>query len=164
MDDVWIRLFNARYPIPGGTPGLAWALWQMSYSATPWPHDELKPDFGYYICESLEDGTRALTYEATATHVLPPTKATTPEEAFALVSEYVFDDGLRIAPHVWNDYHYNVLKAEAPWPQRIVAWRANLEPVGPHVLDGLQRFPRTGWIKTDAISLCDKEIASAGRR
>ncbi|WP_143467086.1 hypothetical protein [Lentzea kentuckyensis] len=96
--------------------------------------------------------------------MLPPTKATTPEEAFALVSEYVFDDDLRIAPHVWNDYHYNMLKAEAPWPQRIVGWRANVEPVGPHVLEGLQRFPRTGWLKTDAISLSTKEIASAGTR
>lgn len=150
---VWVRLFNARYPIAGGTPGLAWALWQTNYSATPWPHDELKPDFGYYICETLEDGTRAVTYKAVTTHVLPPTKAATPEEAFDLVAEHVFDDELRIAPDVWHDYHYNALKAEAPWPQRIVAWRATAERVGPHLVDGLQRFPRTGWLKTDAISL-----------
>ena len=139
---VWVRLFNARYPIPGGTPGLAWALWQTNYTATPWPHDELKPDFGYYICETLEDGARAVTH-----------KAATPEEAYDLVSEHVFDDALRVAPDVWHDYHYNALKAEAPWPQRIVAWRATVEPVGPHVVEGLQRFPRTGWLKTDAISL-----------
>ena len=150
---VWVRLFNARYPIPGGTPGLAWALWQPNYSATPWPHDELKPDFGYYICETLEDGTRAVTYRATTTHVLPQTKAETPEEAYDLVAERVFDDELRVAPDVWHDYHYNALKAEAPWPQRIVAWRAAVKPVGPHVVEGLQRFPRTGWLKTDAISL-----------
>ncbi|MFS8103558.1 hypothetical protein LFM09_41190 [Lentzea alba] len=54
---------------------------------------------------------------------------------------------------MWHDYHYNLLKAEAPWPQRIVAWRANVEPFGPHVMDGLQRFPRTGWTKTDEIAL-----------
>ncbi|MEU0884163.1 hypothetical protein ABZ345_36705 [Lentzea sp. NPDC005914] len=65
----------------------------------------------------------------------------------------MFDDGLRIAPHDWHDYHYNVLKAEAPWPQRIVAWRANVEPIGPHVMEGLRRFPRTGWMRTEAISL-----------
>ena len=150
---VWVRLFNARYPISGGTPGLAWALWQTNYSATPWPHDELKPDFGYYICETLEDSTRAVTYKAATTHVLPPTKAATAEEAYDLVAEHIFDDDLRIAPDVWHDYHYNVLKAEAPWPQRIVAWRANVERVGPHVVEGLERFPRTGWLKTDAISL-----------
>ncbi len=149
---VWIRLYNARYPVPGGTPGLAWAMWQTNYTAAPWPHDELKPDFGYYICEALEDGTRALTYKATATHVLPLTKAAKPEEAYDLVSEHLFDDGLRIAPHDWHDYHYNVLKAEAPWPQRIVAWRAEVEPIGPHVMDGLQRFPRTGWMQSEAIS------------
>lgn len=149
---VWIRLYNARYPIPGGTPGLAWAMWQTNYTATPWPHDELKPDFGYYICETLEDGSRALTYRATTTHVLPPTKAAKPEEAYDLVSEQLFDDGLRIAPQDWHDYHYNVLKAEAPWPQRVVAWRAEVEPVGPHVVEALQRFPRTGWMQSEAIS------------
>ncbi|WP_394613082.1 hypothetical protein JNUCC0626_24345 [Lentzea sp. JNUCC 0626] len=150
---VWVRLFNARYPIPGGTPGLAWALWQTNYKATPWPHDELKPDFGYYICESLDDGTRAITHKALMTHVLPPTKAETPEAAYDLAAEHVFDDTLRIAPDVWHDYHYNALKAEAPWPQRIVAWRASVTPVGPHVVEGLERFPRTGWLKTDAIAL-----------
>jgi hypothetical protein len=149
---VWIRLYNARYPIPGGTPGLAWAMWQTNYTATPWPHDELKPDFGYYLCETLEDGTRALTHRARTTHVLPPTETTTPEEAYELVSEHVFDDALRIAPHDWSAYHYNVLKAESPWPQRVVAWRADVEPIGPHVMEGLQRFPRTGWLQTEAIS------------
>jgi len=153
MEDVWIRLYNARHLVPGGTPGFAWAMWQMGYSATPWPHEQLKPDFAYYLCERLEDGTRVLTYKATVTHVLPPTEAAKPEDAYELVAEHVFDDDLRIAPHVWNDCHYNELKAEAPWPQRIVAWRANVEPVGPHVLDCLPRFPRTGWAKTDAISL-----------
>jgi hypothetical protein len=150
---VWIRLYNARHPVPGGTPGLAWAMWQPNYSATPWPHDELKPDFGYYICETLEDGSRALTHRARITHVLPPTEATKPEEAYDLVAEHVFDDALRIAPHDWHNYHYNLLKAESPWPQRIVAWRADVEPTGPHVMEGLQRFPRTGWMQTDAISL-----------
>ena len=150
---VWVRLFNARYPIPGGTPGLAWALWQKNYTATPWPHDELKPDFGYYICETLEDGTRAVTYRATTTHVLPPTTAETTEDAYDLVVEHVCDDDLRIGPEDWDDYHYNALKAEAPWPQRIVAWRATVEAVGPRVVDGLQRFPRTGWLQTDAIAL-----------
>jgi hypothetical protein len=150
---VWVRLFNARYPIPGGTPGLAWALWQTNYSATPWPHDELKPDFGYYIGETLEDGTRAVTYKAVATHVVPPTKAESAEEAYDLVADRVFDDALRVAPDVWHDYHYNALKAEAPWPQRVVAWRATVEPVGPHVVEVLRRFPRTGWLETDAIAL-----------
>jgi hypothetical protein len=149
---VWVRLYNARFPVPGGTPGLAWGMWQPNYSATPWPHDELKPDFGYYICETLDDGRRALTYRATATHVLPPTEAETPEEAYDLVSEHVFDDGLRIAPPDWHAYPYNELKAESPWPQRIVAWRAELEPVGPHVMEGLKPFPRTGWKQTEAIS------------
>ncbi|MEV6243934.1 hypothetical protein [Lentzea sp. NPDC051838] len=150
---TWIRLYNARYPVPGGSPGLAWALWQTNYTPTPWPHDELKPDFGYYICETLEDGTRALTYRATTTHVLLPTKVAKPEEAYELVAQHVFDDGLRIAPHDWHDYHYNVLKAEAPWPQQVVAWRASVEPVGPHVVADLQRFPRTGWLQSEAISL-----------
>ncbi|WP_197289127.1 hypothetical protein [Nocardia sp. NRRL S-836] len=65
----------------------------------------------------------------------------------------MFDDALRIAPDVWHDYHYNRLKAEAPWPQRIVAWRADVEPVGPHVHDDLRRFPRTGWTKSATIAL-----------
>ncbi|GGU75521.1 hypothetical protein [Lentzea flava] len=64
----------------------------------------------------------------------------------------MFDDALRIAPHDWHAHYYNLLKEEAPWPQRIVAWRANVEPIGPHVMEGLQRFPRTGWMRTDAIS------------
>lgn len=85
--------------------------------------------------------------------MLPPTKAAEPEEVYDLVSEHVFDDDLRIAPHDWHAHHYNMLKAEAPWPQRIVAWRANANPIGPHVMEGLlQRFPRTGWLQTDAIS------------
>lgn len=149
---VWVRLYNARYPVPDGTPALAWAMWQPNYTATPWPHDELKPDFGYYICETLEGGTRALTYRATATHVLPPTEATNPEEAYELVSEHLFDDALRFESDDWQEYHYNALKAEAPWPQRVVAWRAEVEPIGPHVMEVLQRFPRTGWLQTDAIS------------
>ncbi|SDP53460.1 hypothetical protein [Lentzea jiangxiensis] len=85
--------------------------------------------------------------------MLPPTEADKPEEAYDLMAEHVFDDDLRIAPDVWHDYHYNALKAEAPWPQRIAAWRATVEAVGPHVVDGLRRFPRTGWLKTDAIAL-----------
>ncbi|MEU7481322.1 DNA internalization-related competence protein ComEC/Rec2 [Lentzea sp. NPDC042327] len=153
MDQVWIRLHNARYPIPGGTPGFAWAMWQPGYPATQWPHDELKPDFAYYLCETLEDGSRAITYRARATHVLPPTEAADADAAYDLVAEHVFDDGMRIAPDVWHEYHYNALKAEAPWPQRIVAWRAEVEPVGPHVRDELRRFPRTGWTKSAAITL-----------
>ncbi|GAB2861621.1 hypothetical protein [Lentzea nigeriaca] len=64
----------------------------------------------------------------------------------------MFDDALRIAPHDWRNYHYNLLKAESPWPQRIVAWRADVEPFGPHVMEGLQRFPRTAWMQSEAIS------------
>ncbi|ANZ35424.1 DNA internalization-related competence protein ComEC/Rec2 [Lentzea guizhouensis] len=153
MDQTWIRLYNARYPIPGGSPGFAWAMWQPGYHATPWPHDELKPDFAYYLCETLDDGTRAITHRARTTHVLPPTEAESPEAAYDLVAEHVFDDGLRIAPNVWHEYHYNVLKGEAPWPQRITAWRAEVEPVGPHVHEELRRFPRTGWTKSDSIAL-----------
>ena len=153
MNETWVRLYNARYLIPGGTPGFAWAMWQLGYTASPWPHDELKPDFGYYICETLRDGARAVTHRAKATHVLPPTEVATPEAAYDLVAEHMFDDGLRIAPHAWHDYYYNMLKAEVRWPQRIVAWRADVEPIGPHVLDVLRRFPRTGWLKSDAIFL-----------
>lgn len=153
MNEAWIRLYNGRRPISGSTPGFGWAMWQMGYSAIPWPHDELKPDFGYYICETLKDGVRAVTHRAKMTHVLPPTEVATPEDAYDLVAEHVFDDDLRIARNVWHAYHYNQLKAEVPWPQRIVAWRAEAEPIGPHLLDGLCRFPRTGWTRSGAISL-----------
>lgn len=153
MIETWVRLYNSRWPIAGGAPGLGWAMWQPGYSATQWPHDELEPDFAYYVCESQPDGCRAITYRAKATHVLPPTKAATPEEAYDLMAEHIFDNDLRVAPDVWHDYHYNMLKAEAPWPQQIVAWRAEVVPIGPHVLAALQSFPRGGWLKTDVIAL-----------
>lgn len=153
MNETWIRLYNSRYPIPGGTPGFSWAMWRKNYAATPWPHDELKPDFAYYICETMADGTRAISHRAKVTRVLPPTEVATPEEAYDLVAEHVFDDDLRIAPNVWHDYHYNALKAETPWPKRVVAWRAETEPIGPHTLPGLCHFPHTAWTKSDAISL-----------
>lgn len=153
MEHVWVRLYNARYPIPGGMPGFAWAMWQPGYTATQWPHDELKPDFAYYICETLDDGTRAITHKARATHALPPTEAASPEDAYDLVAERMFDDGMRIAPDVWHDYHYNAVKAGSHWPQRVVAWRAETELIGPHVLEELRRFPRSGWLKSASIAL-----------
>lgn len=153
MIETWVRLHNSRAPIPGGTPGLGWALWQPNYSATQWPHEELKRDFEHYVCETLPDKRRGITYRAKTTHVLPPTRAETPEEAYDLMAEHIFDDDLRVAPHAWHDHHYNVLKADAAWPQKIVAWRAEVVPVGPHVLAVLQSFPRSGWVRTDKIAL-----------
>lgn len=153
MTKTWVRLCSARSPIPGRTPGLAWAMWQPGYSAAPWPHDELTPGFAYYVCETQPNGERAATYRATATHVLPPTRVATPEGAYGLMAEHVFDDSLRMGPDEWKAHPYNVLKAEFLWPQRVVAWRATLVAVGPHVLAGLGRFPRTGWLTTDTITL-----------
>ena len=153
MTTTWVRLYSARSPIPGTTPGFAWAMWQPGYTATPWPHDELKPGFAYYICETQPHGERAVTYRATATHVLPPTRVATPEGAYGLVEEHVLDNELRIGPAEWHAHRYNALKAESPWPQRIVAWRATVVPVGPHVIARLGCFPRTGWMTTNTIVL-----------
>lgn len=153
MDQVWIRLHNGWSPVSANGVGFGWALWQPQYVAAPWPHDELKPDFGYYVCEEIEAGGRGITAKATVEDVLPLTEAVSAEEAYRLVSEHLFNDDFTIDEEAWHANGYNKIKASAPWPQLVTAWRSRNERVGPYVLEELGRFPRTGWLRTLKIAM-----------
>jgi hypothetical protein len=152
MNDVWVRLYTGWVL---GTSGdaMGWAIWQPGYQGHPWPHEELRPGFGYYVCESLEAGGRGIVARATVRNALGLTRAESPEDAHRLVADRLFDDEFSIGLDDWLDNPYNKLKADSPWPQKITAWRISTEPVGPHILSGLGQFPRTGWLNTDKIGL-----------
>lgn len=152
MDQVWIRLNNGWSPTGDGY-GFGWALWQPKYNATQWPHDDLKPGFAYYVCEQLKLGGRAITAKATVEDALPPTEAASPEDAYRMVAEHLFDGKFSIRREEWHAHHYNMAKAGSPWPQLVTAWRSITEPVGPYALEGLGRFPRSGWQLSDEIAM-----------
>lgn len=120
--------------------------------ASPWPTDELKPGFVYYVCEETKTG-RAITAKATVEDVLAPTEVSSAEDAYLLVQEDLFTDDFTIDEEAWHANPYNRAKAAAPWPQVVTAWRTVTNPVGPHVLKELSQFPRTGWMHTDKIAL-----------
>ncbi|MDQ2585959.1 hypothetical protein CKY47_18585 [Saccharothrix yanglingensis] len=151
--DVWIRL-RAGWRRPGGDRAVGWALWQPGYTAHPWPRDELRPSFTYYVCDDLPGGGRGIVSRATATGVLRPTEVDSAGSAYRLVAETLFDDDLAMAPEEWYAERYNRGKSARPWPQSVTAWRAVVtERVGPYVLPGLTAFPRTGWLRSAGIAL-----------
>ncbi|MBW4720864.1 hypothetical protein [Saccharothrix obliqua] len=146
--DTWVRLHTGWSPRQVG-----WALWQPGYVAHPWPRDELRPSFTFYICEELRTGRRGITARAIVTKTVGTIKVSTPEEAYGVIAEHLFDDDLTIMPEDWRANRYNGHKSSAPWPQQLTAWRAETEEVGPYVLPDLASFPRTGWLRTSAIAL-----------
>lgn len=152
MNDVWIRLRVGWSP-QGGATALGWALWQPRHVASSWPHQEMRPAFTYYACEDLKGGGRGIVARATVTQVLLPTEVGSPEEAHRLVADRLFDERLTIDHETWQGNAYNRGKATAAWPQRITAWRIATEPVGPHILPELHRFPRSGWLRSGRIGL-----------
>jgi len=149
MNQVWIRLNTAK----DSDRGFSWALWQPKYVAAPWPDDALKPDFTYYVCETLKPGGRVITAKATVKDALPPTEVASPEDAYRMVAAQLFDGTFSIARDAWHANPYNIAKASSPWPQLVTAWYSVTNPVGPHLLKGLERFPRTGWLTTDQITI-----------
>lgn len=151
MNDVWIRLHTGWAP-NDGHQAVAWALWQLSYSPEPWP-PELRPNFAYYVCEHLKAGGRGIVARATVTDVLRTSQAASPDEAYRMVADRLFDDELTIPIEDWRARGYNKIKADAPWPQLVTAWRITTEQVGPHVLPELARFPRSGWLRSSSIAL-----------
>jgi len=152
MDDVWIRLRVGWSP-QGGATALGWASWQPGYLAAPWPEQELRPGFAYYACEELKGGGRAIVARATVTGVLNTVEVASPEIAHQLVADQLFDDDLSIDYAAWSTNAYNRRKANAPWPQLVIAWRVTTEPAGPHFLPELLRFPYSGWQRTTRIGL-----------
>ncbi|TWP47362.1 hypothetical protein FKR81_32105 [Lentzea tibetensis] len=153
MDQVWIRLNNGWAPTADGGYGFGWALWQPKYNATHWPHDDLETGFAYYVCERNKPGGRVVTARATVEDAVPPTEVASPEEAYRLVAEHLFDGKFSIRREEWHAHHYNLAKANSPWPQLVTAWRSTIEPVGPYALKCLDRFPRTGWLRTEEIAM-----------
>lgn len=149
MNDVWIRLNTNK----GFDRGFGWALWQPKYVPTPWPNEALKPDFTYYICETLKPGSRAITAKAVIRDALPPTEVACPQDAYRAVAAQLFDGNFSIGRDDWHFNPYNLAKAGSPWPQFVTAWYSTVEPVGPYALKGLERFPRTGWLITDQIAI-----------
>lgn len=151
-NDVWIRLHSGWAP-QGGNRAIAWALWQPGYVAEPWPREELRPSFTYYVCEDLPRSRRGIVARATATGVVRLAQVPSADSAYRLVADALFDDDLAIPPEEWHSERYNQEKAKRPWPQMLTAWRVVTEPVGPHVLPELAAFPRTGWLRTPRIAL-----------
>jgi hypothetical protein len=152
MNDVWIRRRVGWSP-QGGATALNWALWQPRYAAQSWPTEEMRPAFVYYACEDLKAGGRGVVARATVTAVLPPTEVDSPDAAYALVADRMFDEHLTVERDSWHANAYNRTKAMSPWPQRVTAWRVAVEPVGPHLVPELARFPHSGWLRTNRIGL-----------
>jgi hypothetical protein len=152
MNEVWIRRRVGWSP-QGGPTALNWALWQPRYVAQSWPTEEMRPGFQYYACEDLTGGGRGIVARATVTAVLKPTEVDSPETAYGLIADQLFDEDLMIDHESWRANAYNRTKEISPWPQRVTAWRVSVEPVGPHLLPELARFPHTGWLQTDRIGL-----------
>lgn len=151
-NDVWIRL-HTGWTRPGGNRAVGWALWQPGYQAQPWPRDELRPAFTYYVCEDLPGGERGIVARATATGVVRAAEVASADAAYRQVAESLFDDDLAMQPEEWHADRYNREKAKRPWPQVLTAWRVVTEPVGPHALPELAAFPRTGWLRSSGIAL-----------
>ncbi|MEU5690481.1 hypothetical protein [Actinosynnema sp. NPDC020468] len=150
---VWVRLHVGWEPGARGR-ALAWTLWQPGYRPESWPTEELRPSFVYYVCEDLAAGGRGLVARATVTSLLNTAEAPSAEEAYRLVADNLFDDDLAIPPDDWHSHRYNKVKADAPWPQRLTAWRIATEPFGPQLLPpGRMRFPRSGWLRTAELAL-----------
>ncbi|ACU35156.1 hypothetical protein [Actinosynnema mirum] len=145
--ETWVRLHGDWMP-NDHDGALGWALWQPGYNADPWPTEELRPSFAYHVCQKLDGGRRAVVAKATVQAFLSTTEVDSPEDAYRLVADELFDEGLSFPPEAWHAHPYNQLKERVPWPQRLTAWRVSTEPVGPHVLSGLEKFPRTGWLRT----------------
>jgi hypothetical protein len=152
MNDVWIRLRVGWSP-QGGATALGWAQWQPKHIAAPWPAEEMRPSFTYYACEELKGGGRAIVARATVVGVLRPTVVESAEIAHKVIADQLFDDQLTIDYEAWSTNAYNRVKASAPWPQRVTAWRVVTEPVGPHFLPELLRFPHSGWLRSARIGL-----------
>lgn len=151
-NDTWIRLHSGWSP-QSDNRAVAWALWQPGYTAEPWPRDELRPAFTYYVCENLRDGDRGIVAKATVVGVIRMAQVPSADTTYRLVADALFDDDLAIPPEEWHAERYNQEKAERPWPQMLTAWRVVTEPVGPYVLPELTAFPRTGWLRSSGISL-----------
>ncbi|MFC6090649.1 hypothetical protein [Saccharothrix lopnurensis] len=151
-NDRWIRL-NAGWQRPGDHRALGWALWQPGYTARPWPRDELRASFTYYVCEDRLGGERGIVARATATGVVHTAEVASADAAYRLVADTLFDDDLAIPPEEWHAERYNQEKAKRPWPQLLTAWRVVTEPVEPRVLPELAAFPRTGWLRTSGVAL-----------
>ncbi|TWP47361.1 hypothetical protein FKR81_32095 [Lentzea tibetensis] len=152
MNDVWIRLNSGRAQFAQCGIGFGWAIWQPRYVPAPWPHDELKPDFAYYVCEDTDPGRRAITARVTVEAALPRTEVASAADAYRIVADHLFDDEFTIDQVTWWANDYNQIKAKAPWPQFVTAWRGLVEPVGPYVPD-VGRFPSTCWRRADEIPL-----------
>lgn len=80
---------------------------------------------------------------------LPRAEVASAEDAYRIVADHLFDDEFSIDQITWWANDYNHIKAKAPWPQFVTAWRSLIEPVGPYVPDDLGRFQSTGWRRTD---------------
>lgn len=85
--------------------------------------------------------------------VVPLTEVSSPDHAYQLVAQHLFTDDFTISEEEWHANIYNQVKASAQWPQLLTAWYGRTEPVGPHTIPGLHRFPRTGWLFTNKIAL-----------
>ncbi|GLZ34047.1 hypothetical protein Lesp02_62340 [Lentzea sp. NBRC 105346] len=149
---MWINLYSGWAPSEEDNSHLGWALWQPKYLARPWPTDELIPGFTYYVCENTKTG-RAITGKATVVDALPPTEVASPYDVYELLAEELFDDQFTIEDDAWHANVYNRMKSQAPWPQKVTAWRTTVNQVGPHVIRDLGRFQHTGWKRTDKIAL-----------
>ncbi len=151
MEEAWIRLGTGWTPAGSTAEAFGWALWQPAHRAAPWPHRELRPGFAHYVCEPLETGGRGLVARAVVTGVLGTVEAASDEDAHRLVAGRLFDDRFSVGLDEWRANPYNRAKALMSWPQRVTAWRIGTERVGPYVLSGLSRFPRTGWQLTEEV-------------
>ncbi len=145
---TWVRLHTGWSPRQVG-----WALWQPGYAAHPWPSDQLRPAFTYYICQDTNTGGRAIVARATVTKIVDTIEVASPEAAYQRIADTLFDDDLTILPEDWRANRYNGHKSASPWPQLLTAWRAETEEVGPYELPELSSFPRTGWLQTLSIAL-----------
>ncbi|RKT53123.1 hypothetical protein [Saccharothrix australiensis] len=147
-DDTWVRLHTGWEPRE-----LGWALWQPGYVAHPWPREELRTGFAFYICQEIPAGGRGIVARATVTKLVRTTEVKSPEDAYQRIADTLFDDDLTIPPEDWRANRYNGHKTASPWPQQLTAWRSETEEVGPYVLPELSSFPRSGWLHTSRIAL-----------
>lgn len=149
MSDEWVRLHTGWSANQASGDDVGWALWQPQYKGHPWPNEDMRRDFTYYVCDDLATGGRALVAQARVLAVLPFTEATSLAEAYRMVTDEL-GGGLQLSYPDWQANPYNQSKATSSWPQKIAAWRITTARIAPCRLPELRHFPHTGWIRIES--------------
>lgn len=152
VEHEWVRLDNTRGPSTNDGIRFGWGYWQPDQAVDPWPHD-LGPGFAYSVLGRTADGGLGITAKATVEYHLPPTLVASVAEAYLAVCDNLFDCHFAIEPELWLANRGNVVKSYEPWPQFVTAWRSVTEPVRPHRIGGLDRFPRSGWLRMAEVAM-----------